>query len=272
MLPKTSVPAAAATEAAQPLSELSRRELVVLDLREVQPERVAAVLGLAGFDTAQLLRRGGFHLHRIVDGEAARAEQDRLREAGVPAFLVREAEARVQPLVALRGRYEAGVLFVRHAEGELSLSASDLLLAVQGPILREHQRKSQGGAELKRMRTASLEPGYRFHLHRRVDPRPLELDPASFAFALGTVGGSALLSLRSWVLELLAGGLADDGFRRLPPALAPTTEEQDAGLGGASRLRRRRGRDVEAPLILDNLAQFRFYSAWRGAIERGRRH
>jgi hypothetical protein len=74
------------------------------------------------------------------------------------------------------------------------------------------------------------------------------------------------------VLELLAGSLADDGFRRLPPALAPTTEEPDAGLAGAARPRPRRGRDALAPVILDNLAQFRFYSAWRGAIERRRRH
>jgi hypothetical protein len=57
----------------------------------------------------------------------------------------------------------------------------------------------------------------------------------------------------------------DDAFRRLPPALAPAPPA-----GG--RLARagetpREGAPKEGG-VLDNLAQFRFYSAWRGAAER----
>jgi len=64
----------------------------------------------------------------------------------------------------------------------------------------------------------------------------------------------------------------DDGFRRLPPALAPST--QGHGLPGLARppqpgapARLGPGRP-QGPVLLDNLAQFRFYSGWRAAVER----
>jgi hypothetical protein len=60
----------------------------------------------------------------------------------------------------------------------------------------------------------------------------------------------------------------DDEFRRLPPALAPAAPSGGA-LGMVETLRAPRASD--APLVLDNLAQFRFYSAWRGLVERQRR-
>jgi hypothetical protein len=62
----------------------------------------------------------------------------------------------------------------------------------------------------------------------------------------------------------------DDGFRWLPPALAPAAP----GAHGGTRpgLPAPTGRGArEGALVLDNLAQFRFYSAWRAAVERLRR-
>ena len=61
----------------------------------------------------------------------------------------------------------------------------------------------------------------------------------------------------------------DDGFRRLPVALAPALPEE----GAAASLRRTGGGpgwSKDARLILDNLAQFRFYSGWRAAAFRRR--
>ena len=57
----------------------------------------------------------------------------------------------------------------------------------------------------------------------------------------------------------------DDGFRRISPALAPAAP----AAGAAARLEDAlRTSAARPPAILDNLAQFRFYSAWRGAVER----
>jgi hypothetical protein len=60
----------------------------------------------------------------------------------------------------------------------------------------------------------------------------------------------------------------DDGFRRLPVALALA----QPGEGALLSLGRTRGpgQGKEARPILDNLAQFRFYSGWRAAAFRRR--
>jgi hypothetical protein len=62
----------------------------------------------------------------------------------------------------------------------------------------------------------------------------------------------------------------DDGFRLLPPALGEAAEEA----GSLATFRGARGAGLapgrEAAIVLDNVAQFRFYSGWRAAIERVR--
>ena len=98
----------------------------------------------------------------------------------------------------------------------------------------------------------------------------MELDPASFSFGTrGPGAGSSLLKLKAWIaaLEDVAD---DDGFRRLPVALAPATPEEGASASLRGTGRGGPGRDKDATPILDNLAQFRFYSGWRAAAFRRR--
>jgi len=243
------------------------RALLVLDLAGAEPTRIAEALRLRRLEAEMLVRRGGFHLQRVVDEKDALPEERRLREAGLVVTVVPESETRLAPVLALRGRYETGALAVRHANGELRLLASDLLMVVRGPISREYQPAT----EWKRPRLATLEPGYRFHLHRLSDPRPLELDPGGFEFVAATGDASSLLTLTRWIQELAAGVPTDDHFRRLPPALGAASPEKGGALSAAAGLARDGGRDEDAPLVLDNVAQFRFYSAWRAAVERRRR-
>ena len=64
----------------------------------------------------------------------------------------------------------------------------------------------------------------------------------------------------------------DDGFKWVPPALAPSVPEATGILASAEALARTaRRRREEAPALLDNVKQFRFYSAWRACVERRRR-
>jgi hypothetical protein len=262
-LPEAGAPPAGDAAAAP---EPQPRALLVLDLAGAEAPSLARALGLRPFEAEQLVRRGGFHLHRIAEAEAIRSEQTLLLEAGLPVAVVPESEARIPPLLAIRGRYQAGELVARHSEGDLRLGATDVLMVVQGPISREYQPSR----EVKRVRTATLEPGFRFHLHRRSDRRPLELDPGTFEFGAGAREGSSLLTLSAWVRELAAGAPTDDRFRRLPPALGATSPEAGGALGAAAGLASGGGRHKDAPLILDNLAQFRFYSGWRAALQRQR--
>jgi hypothetical protein len=128
-------------------------------------------------------------------------------------------------------------------------------------------REYQALLQARRVRTAGLDPGFRFHLHLRDGPRPLELDPGEFEFgAQPPLSGSSLLELGRW-FEALAPGLAvDDDFRKHPPALAPAAASVE--VLAAAALTSRSSRKQKEAVVLDNLAQFRFYSGWRAAVAR----
>jgi hypothetical protein len=261
-------PAAPLAPAGTPPAPPVDRTLLVLVLEGADEDALARALGQPAYAAGLLARRGGLHLHRILEPGAAEAEAARLRADGLGVVLVPEAEARVRPVRALGGERLGDTLALRTEEGPLTLSPGDVLLVVRGAITREYQARFE-----RRRRAAGLEEGYRVHLHRRAAPRPVELD--AYNVELGfAVTGSARLELDAWVEAAAAGAPRDDAFRRLPPVLGPAQEEARGPLAAAGALGRasRRGeagRDA-APLVLDNVAQFRFYSGWRAAVERRR--
>jgi hypothetical protein len=243
---------------------------VVLDLEGASPGILADALELPAYEAALLVRRGGFHLHRVLEVAAAEAEVLRLVSGGARVVLVPEAEARVRPLRALGGERAEGVLTLRTEEGVVEIRRGSLLLVVQGPITREYQPT----ARRRRVDSARLDEGYRVHLHPREPAgaaRPVEIDASTFEFG-PALKGSGRIELELWVEEILGGTPCDGGFRRLPPALGPAEPEPRgavaaAGSLGLSSRREARSRD-EAQVLLDNVAQFRFYSAWRAAVQR----
>jgi len=243
------------------------KALVVIECAG-EPSRLAAALGLSRFEADQQVRRGGFRLQRIATPEDARAESARLSSGGVAAHVLpgSDVEAAARPLIALGGAREGGSLRLRTSEGAVSLGGGDLLLIVRGPIAREYLSEP---SSRRRPRGVGLDHGYRIHLHHRSDLRPLELDPGSFDFGSSEIG-SSLVRLSGWVSALRHSASEDDRFRFLAPALAPA--EATPGLVSAAAALRapRRGVRGDERVVLDNVAQFRFYSGWRGVLERGR--
>jgi hypothetical protein len=178
-----------------------------------------------------------------------------------------ENEIREPPLRAVGGGWEQGELVLRTEEGPLTLRRGDLLIVVRGPIARQRQPVYRR----RRVDTVSLEDGYRVHLHRRSHRRAVEIDSASFEFS-HPFTGSTRLELDAWVEEIGADVVQDDAFRRLPPAFGVAEPEPRGPLAAASALSRGARRPAEEEsVLLDNAAQFRFYSAWRAALERRRR-
>jgi hypothetical protein len=272
-LPKEAVDeAAASAEAAfTPAASAAgpTRALLIVDFDRVSEAAAAETLGLSAFEAAQLLRRGGLQLHRIAEVAEAEAEAEALRRGSLQVTIVPEAEARTPVLAALGGSQQADGLRLRTENGPLTLREADLRLVVRGPIARTYQPSLQ----IRRLSTASLDGGYRIHLHRRRDPRPVELDPGNFEIGFA-VTGSSLLEILGWLDAVAPGVPHDDGFRRLPPVMAPAAPDVSGVLAAAAPLRRpsRTGlHKDELPTILDNVAQFRFYSCWRAAVERRRR-
>ncbi|HEX6738496.1 MAG TPA: hypothetical protein VF310_09500 [Vicinamibacteria bacterium] len=244
------------------------RALLVLDLEEVVPERLARALALTDLEARLWVTQGGFRLQRLGPPAEVQAEAERLRGGGVRVEVLAEAEVRaaLPPRLARGGRPHAGGLELELAGGVERVGPEQVLLLVEGPIAREYQTQQ----DLRRVRTASLAPGYRLHLHLRDGPQPLELDPGGFDF-----GGpratrrSTLLELQAWLAPLRARAPSDDSFQRALPALGPSEPSQAGPLSAANALRAHLAEDGQA-LVLDNLAQFRFFSAWRGVLQRRR--
>jgi hypothetical protein len=245
---------------------------VILDLSGATPEGVASALGLTRYEAGQRVRRSGYQPHLVAPDDEAAAEGSRLASLGLAVTVVPEAEILVasQPARVRTASLGAGWLEVESEEGLRRLNPHDLLLVVRGAIRRQYMT---GFDPPKRLRSATLAPGARFQLHLRHarDLRPFEVD----ADAVELRGerrypASSLLELEHW-LRLLAPASLDTAFDRLAPALAPAEEPR----GGAAALSARRGleRRPTGPPVLDNVAQFRFYSGWRAGVERrtGRR-
>ena len=112
------------------------------------------------------------------------------------------------------------------------------------------------------------------HLHRRHEPRAVEIDAFAFEFGFA-VTGSARLELDAWV----GGGRAGrDRATTASAAFRPRWGRRSRSRGGRSPPPSRSASPREAgeagatrrPVVLDNVEQFRFYSGWRAAVERRR--
>lgn len=245
------------------------RVVLVVDLDSGTEEAVAAALSISRFEAGQRRKRGGLQLFRIGEEGEAQEAASALRAHGLSVVAVPEREVRTPPLLATAGAQQADALHLKLKDGPLVLRAQDLMLLVRGPIAREYQSSLQ----IRRFQSASLEGGYLIHLHRRGDLRPVELDAGNFEFGF-TLTGSSLLELLGWLEAVAPGVPVDDSFRRITPVLgpaAPPTAGVMAATAGLHRAPRGSGfAKDEAPALLDNVAQFRFYSGWRAAVERRR--
>jgi hypothetical protein len=250
------------------------RTLLVLHTSGADPRALADALTLSAYEAGQRVVRGGYQLLKVLEPAAAEAEAARLRGHGLTLHLLPEArvrEARAARL-ATGGGLRGGALVLQTAEAEVAVAAGDVVLVVKGPIAREYQAAAEQGGltgtrNLRRLRTATLDNGYRFHLHMRQDVRPLELDPAAFSFGEDALGASSMLQITSLVAAVSAEAPVDDDFRRQPPAFAPAVPVAGP-LAAADALR---GGNAARNPILDNVIQFRDYSSWRGTVERLRR-
>ncbi|HEY8151251.1 MAG TPA: hypothetical protein VIK51_20255 [Vicinamibacteria bacterium] len=237
------------------------RVLLVLEVASADEGALARALSLSAFEAGLRRRRGGPDLHRILPAPQATEEAARLRAQGLEVLEIAEDEVRrAEPVTITRGTAETGALALDGDDGPLRVAEADLLLVVRGVITREYQTTPEAR---RQRRLATLDPGYRVHLHRRGDARPMELDPATLDFGPGGAPSGAQLQVASWIDRLFPGVPRDDSFRLVIPALAPAAP---AAGGDAAAALARPGHERRP--VLDNLAQFRFHSAWRAAARR----
>ena len=145
------------------------------------------------------------------------------------------------------------------------LPESDLALIVSASIKRE---KVKDQTSPKNSVDTRLEDAWVVHLHLKDEARPWEIDPRRTSYA-GASLASAHMNTLELVRRLSAAVPHDETFKNVVPALSPGL---DPG-GDLAVLNTVTRTEVKQPkrVVLDNLAQFREYSAWRGAIEEARR-
>ena len=224
---------------------------------------LARALGVSAFEASQRRRRGGPDLHRILPAAAAAEEAARLRRRGARRAGDRGGRgpargARCWPRAAPRSK--APSPWTGTAARSV-LAAADLLVIVRGVITREYQTTLEARHQ---RRLATLDPGYRVHLHRRDDARPVELDPAAFDFGPG--GGAQRRAAPDRELDRPALS------RRAPGRLVPGGDSGPRSRPAAPGRRRHRRPGPAAAArpgwCSTTSRQFRFHSAWRAAARR----
>src|SRR5262245_29661317 len=139
------------------------RALLILDLTAGgDQEALARALGLPLFEAGQCVLRGGYQVHKLDAVAEVEKERDVLAAEGVHVLVVPEAEARRPPVLVVGGGHESEGFRFRTEVGPLEVAARDVALVVKGPITREYQAVLR---KRNKVTTATLEGGYRIHLH-----------------------------------------------------------------------------------------------------------
>jgi hypothetical protein len=253
--------------------ETGSRRYVVIDTSAVTAEAVAAACSVSIWEARQWRAAAGFRLVKVsaepMDGPLERG----LRDQGVSFFVIPEdrvARSRIPvPLESIDfSRIPAHCSLRPDPDTEpvrRDLPESDLALIVSASIKRERVKEQTSP---KKSADARLEDAWVVHLHLKGEARPWEVDPRRTSYA-GVGLASAHMNTQELVRRLSATVSHDETFKNMVPALSPGVDP----VGDLVALKTATRTAAKQPMrvVLDNLAQFREYSAWRGAIEEARR-
>ena len=248
------------------------RRYVVIDTTSATAEALALGCSLSEWETRQWQAASRYRLLRISDEPPDGPLESQLRERGVAPLVIPEdvvARAR-RPLTVETLDLSATPLLRAHlveepdaAVVQRDLKEHDIVLMVSAIIKREKVREPA----TSRLRTdRRLDDGYLVHLHLKGEQRPWEIDPGRTGYQ-GPGPTSAYMRTLELVRRLAVTISHDEGFKNIVPALSPGVDP----LTDLSGMRESRPKGKEPKtVILDNVAQFREYSAWRAAVERAR--
>jgi len=253
-------------EAASPdRAEAAERRYRILETRSSPAERLAETFGVSLWDARQWQASSFYRLMGVsADPDSSRSEEPSATETvRIHSISERRVAARRSPVAVEAIDAETLSFSLREeAEGPAvrkQLRLEDLVLIVTAPIQREKIREQ---ASPKKPADTKREENWLVHLHLQRDARPWEIDPGRTAYEGGGLA-SAHMRTRELVQRLSVSVPHDDAFKNMVPALSPG-EDPIADLR-TPKTEGRRDKDARVT-ILDNLTQFREYSAWRSAL------
>jgi hypothetical protein len=251
--------------------DLPPRFYEILDTRSSEASAIEKALDVSAWEARQWRAAAPFRLLKITaeppdEERAARLASLGVRVHRLPESLVNRAR---QPLSAEVVDTVALPIWMTLREDAESaalrreLDEQRILILVSGVIRRQLLKQDAGRSKLPS--GSQLEDGWLVHVHLIGEARPWEIDPRRASFE-----GDGFMSAHMRTLELvrsLSGRVPlDDSFRNIVPALAPGAGPAD-DLRGLKKAAKPREKDAKK-VILDNVTQFREYSAWRAAVER----
>lgn len=247
------------------------RRYLVIDTTGASAEALARACSISAWEARLWQAASRYRLLRISDEPPDGPTESELRGNGVtPVVIPEDVVARARRPMTV----ETLDLSVTPLRGHLvedpeaavvprDLPEDEIVLIVSAPIKREKVRD----AAISRVRQdRRLDDGYLVHLHFREESRPWEIDPRRTGYQ-GPGPASAHMRTLELVRRLAVNTSHDEGFKNLVPALAPGVDPRTELPGMKDA--RSAGKEPKT-VILDNVAQFREYSAWRAAVERTR--
>ncbi|HRB12001.1 MAG TPA: hypothetical protein PKU70_03240 [Vicinamibacteria bacterium] len=250
--------------------DLQPRRYVVIDTSAAAVETIADACGVSAWEARQWQAASRYRLVRVSNEPADGPLESALKTKGLRVFIVPdETVARSRnpiPLESIDPLADPVQCTVREdpeaPPSRRALREQDLSLIVSASIKRQRVKD-----EAPRRTTADtrLEDAWLVHLHIRGEARPFEIDPQRTAYE-GVGLASAYMRTLELVRRLQSFAPHDDAFKNVVPALSPGAEPRSGLETFASAASRKKSKEPKV-VVLDNVAQFREYSAWRGAIE-----
>jgi len=249
------------------------RRYIIIDTAAVPVEQIALACAVSMWEARQWRATSRYRLLKISSEPADGPLESGLREKGVAPLVVPEetiGRSRnpilIESIDPVASPTKCTVRDDLEAEpSRRELREQDLALILSASIRRERVKDR---APARARTDTRLEDAWLVHLHLRGEPRPWEIDPLRITYE-GAGLASAFMRTLELVRRLSSVAPHDEAFRNLVPALSPGTDplrDLEALAPGS----RKKGKEPKV-VILDNVAQFREYSAWRGAIEATRR-
>lgn len=250
------------------------RRYLVIDTAAASVQTLAEACSVSVWEARQWQTASRYRLVKVSAEPADGPLESGLKEKGLDLFVVpEETVARSRNPILLESidisSTPAQCTLRDDAEGPASrreLSEPDIALIVSASIRRE---KVKDQTSLRIRSETRLEDAWLVHLHLRSQTRPWEIDPRRTGYK-GVGLASAHMSTVELVRRLSAGAPHDEAFKNIVPALSPGVDEQNEPTS-LKTTPKPTGKEPKL-VVLDNVAQFREYSAWRGALEIARRH
>lgn len=248
--------------------DTSNRRYVVIDTNASPASTIALACSVSLWEARQWQIAARYRLVKVSSEPSDGPMETRLREEGLHVFAVPEAAVaparhplHVESMDTSMPSVECTLRDdPESAAWRRDLPLEHLALIVSGPIRREKVKEL---GSLKKIPDRSLDDVLIVHLHFRDESRPWELDPRRTAFE-SEGPASAHMRTLELVRRLSQTAPLDEAFRNVVPALGHGTDSP-GDLAGLRSTAKTRSKDPDR-IVLDNLAQFREYSAWRGGL------